>query len=54
MKHDSLDQATRGFVDALKEALEAEGKTVEFDEQVAGEATLCTTVILRQVPYHQR
>ena len=45
MKHDSLDQATRGFVDALKEALEAEGKTVEFDEQVAGEATLCTTVI---------
>ncbi len=45
MKHDSLDQATRGFTDALKEALEAEGKTVEFDEQVAGEATLCTTVI---------
>ncbi len=45
MKHDSLDQATKGFVDALTEALEAEGKTVEFDEQVAGEATLCTTVI---------
>ena len=45
MKHDSLDQATKGFTDALEEALAAEGKTVEFDEQVAGEATLCTTVI---------
>ena len=45
MKHDSLDQATEGFMDALKEALEAEGKTVEFDTQVAGDANLCPTVI---------
>jgi len=45
MKHDSLDAATKGFTDALTEALEKEGKTVKFDTQVAGEATLCTTVI---------
>ncbi len=45
MEHDSLDQATKGFVDALKEAMTAAGKTVEIDEQVAGDANLCTTVI---------
>ena len=45
MKHDSLDKATQGFVDALTEALTAAGKTVEFDNQVAGDANLCTTVI---------
>jgi len=45
MVHDSLDQATEGFVDALTEEMEAAGKTVEFDTQVAGEANLCTTVI---------
>lgn len=45
MVHDSLDQATEGFKDALTEALEAEGKTVTFEEQVAGEANLCATVI---------
>ena len=45
MVHDSLDQATQGFVDALKEAASAAGKTVEIDVQVAGEANLCTTVI---------
>ena len=45
MKHDSLDQATNGFVDALKEELEKAGKTVEIDTQVAGEAELCTTVV---------
>ena len=45
MVHDSLDQATQGFIDALTEAMEAEGKTVEFDTQVAGEAELCTTVV---------
>ncbi|MBR2019658.1 MAG: ABC transporter substrate-binding protein [Clostridia bacterium] len=45
MEHDSLDQATRGFIDALTEALEAEGKTVTVDTQVAGEIPLCTTVI---------
>ncbi len=45
MVHDSLDQATQGFVDALTEAVEAAGKKVTFDTQVAGEANLCTTVI---------
>ena len=45
MVHDSLDQATKGFVDALTEDMKAAGKTVEFDTQVAGEANLCTTVI---------
>ena len=45
MVHDSLDKATQGFKDALTEAMEKEGKTVKFEEQVAGEANLCTTVI---------
>lgn len=45
MVHDSLDQATQGFKDGLTAALEKEGKAVEFDTQVAGEANLCTTVI---------
>jgi len=45
MVHDSLDQATQGFIDALTAEAEAAGKTVNFDTQVAGEANLCTTVI---------
>ena len=45
MKHPSLDQATEGFVAALKEELTAAGKTVTIDTQVAGEAQLCSTVI---------
>lgn len=45
MEHESLDKATQGFIDALTEALEKEGKTVAFDTQVAGEANLCTTVV---------
>lgn len=45
MEHDSLDQATEGFIAALTAELEKAGKTVEFDTQVAGEANLCTTVI---------
>ena len=45
MEHESLDKATQGFVDALTAALEAEGKTVTIDTQVAGEAQLCSTVI---------
>ena len=45
MEHESLDKATQGFKDALTEALKAEGKTVEFDTQVAGEPNLCSTVI---------
>lgn len=45
MKHDSLDQATKGFEDALKEAMAAAGKTITIDTQVAGEPDLCSTVI---------
>jgi len=45
MEHESLDKATEGFKAALKAALEAEGKTVTFDEQVAGGSDLCTTVV---------
>ena len=45
MVHDSLDQATQGFIDALTAQMEAAGKSVDFDTQVAGEANLCTTVI---------
>ncbi len=45
MKHDSLDQATQGFMDALTEAVTAAGKTVDIDTQVAGDANLCNTVI---------
>ena len=45
MEHESLDKATQGFIDALKEELEKEGKTVEFDTQVAGGQDLCTTVV---------
>ena len=45
MEHESLDKATNGFIAALKEEMEKAGKTVDIDTQVAGEATLCTTVI---------
>ncbi len=45
MKHDSLDQATQGFIDALTEAVEAAGKKVNIDTQVAGDGNLCTTVV---------
>jgi putative ABC transport system substrate-binding protein len=45
MEHESLDQATEGFKAALTAALAAEGKTVAFEEQVAGGSDLCTTVI---------
>ena len=45
MVHDSLDQATQGFIDALTAEMEAAGKSVEFDTQVAGDSNLCTTVI---------
>lgn len=45
MVHDSLDQATQGFIDALTAEVEAAGKKVEFDTQVAGDTNLCATVI---------
>ena len=45
MVHDSLDQATQGFSDALTKAMEDAGHTVDIDVQVAGDANLCTTVV---------
>ena len=45
MEHDSLDAATRGFIDALTAEIEKAGKTVKFETNIAGEATLCTTVV---------
>ena len=45
MVHDSLDQATQGFTDALTAETEKAGKVVNIDTQVAGEPDLCTTVI---------
>ena len=49
MVHESLDQATQGFKDALTEVLTAAGHSVEFDVQVAGEPNLCTTVVGAQI-----
>ncbi len=45
MEHESLDKATNGFIAALEQELEKEGKTVKFDTKVAGETNLCTTVV---------
>jgi putative ABC transport system substrate-binding protein len=45
MKHESLDSATQGFIDALTEKMAAAGKSVTFDTQIPGEANLCPTVI---------
>ena len=44
--HDSLDQATLGFKDALTEALAAEGRTVVFKEQNGqGDSNTCITIV---------
>ena len=45
MEHESLDQATQGFVDALQSEMKKAGKTVQIDIQVAGEPNLCSTVV---------
>ncbi len=45
MKHDSLDQATKGFIDGLKAEMDKAGKTVTIEENVAGDADLCIPVI---------
>lgn len=44
--HESLDQATLGFKDALRDALAAEGRNVEFKEQNGqGDPNTCTTIV---------
>jgi len=44
--HDSLDQATQGFKDALTEALKAEGRTVVFKEQNGqNDSNTCVTIV---------
>ena len=44
--HESLDQATKGFMDALTEALAAEGRTVVFKEQNGqGDPNTCATIV---------
>ena len=45
MKHESLDKATQGFCDALNAEMKTAGKTVKIDIQIAGEASLCSTVV---------
>ena len=44
-KHDALDAATQGFMDALQEEMDKAGKTVKFDLQNAtGDVNLCSTI----------
>ncbi len=45
MKHDSLDKATQGFIDALSEEMAKAGKTVKIESNVAGDADLCIPII---------
>lgn len=46
VRHDALDAATKGFMDALKEELEKEGRSVKFDEQNAqGDPNICATIM---------
>ncbi|MBQ4150552.1 MAG: ABC transporter substrate-binding protein [Clostridia bacterium] len=46
MKHPALDDATRGFKEALTEAIKAAGKAVNFEEDVAGEdPSACNAII---------
>ena len=45
VKHDALDAATRGFMDAVREGMTAAGKTVDFDVQLAsGESDKCAVI----------
>ena len=45
MKHDSLDQATQGFKDALEAKMKEAGKTVTIDVQIPGDTTMCGTIV---------
>ncbi|MCR5657527.1 MAG: ABC transporter substrate-binding protein [Butyrivibrio sp.] len=50
VEHPALDAATKGFEEALAEALEAEGYSVEFDYQNAqGEQATCATIATKFV-----
>ena len=44
MKHESLDQATQGFIDALEAEMKEAGKTVSIDTQIPGDTTMCGTM----------
>ncbi len=44
--HDALDAATKGFKDALQEAMDEAGKTVKFNTQnAAGDTITCNTIV---------
>ena len=45
MKHDSLDEATKGFVDALNKKMEEAGKTVDIQVTIAGDVDTCPTAV---------
>ncbi len=45
MKHDALDQSTKGFIDALTEEMEKAGKKVKIETQIPDDQALCPTVI---------
>lgn len=45
VQHEALDAATNGFKDELTKLAEADGKTIEFDEQNAGgDSNTCATI----------
>lgn len=45
-QHEALDAATQGFQDKLKELVEADGGSVEFDSQNAsGDSANCATIV---------
>ena len=46
VQHPALDAATKGFREELQSKLEADGDTVEFDEQnAAGDSATCATIV---------
>lgn len=46
MQHEALDAATQGFQDKLKELVEADGGSVDFDPQNAsGDSANCATIV---------